>query len=275
MGRGALSRRARRAERGHDLRRGPAPALHLPAAGGAGRRRLARISREPVEETEDDRRVGPGTRPPRARALPVAQPPEPGRLLQRPRRWAPRRVRPVRARLLGQQPAPGGPVGGSGGASFGHPPRRFRRAAPRRARRRAAFRLARLRQGRAGRAPPDGPWSCAVPARTSWTWPGATDILYAVTTADGTPLAVVLPGPRYAEVEDALRKASPSRRGELSLRPLVPPAAPARGGRRRRPGRGPRSGRAGPAAPGAPPAARTTRGRSRTWAAGRRGGRRG
>ena len=37
-----------------------------------------------------------------------------------------------------------------------------------------------------------------------------TDILYAVTTADGTPLTVVIPGPRYAEVEGALRKASPS-----------------------------------------------------------------
>jgi hypothetical protein len=37
------------------------------------------------------------------------------------------------------------------------------------------------------------------------------DILYAVTTADGTPLTVVVPGPRYAEVEDALRKRSPSR----------------------------------------------------------------
>ena len=37
-----------------------------------------------------------------------------------------------------------------------------------------------------------------------------TDILYAVTTADGTPLTVVIPGPRYAEVEDALRKAPPS-----------------------------------------------------------------
>ena len=36
------------------------------------------------------------------------------------------------------------------------------------------------------------------------------DVLHAVTTADGTPLTVVLPGPRYAEVEDALRKASPS-----------------------------------------------------------------
>jgi hypothetical protein len=39
---------------------------------------------------------------------------------------------------------------------------------------------------------------------------GRGDVLHAVTTADGTPLAVVLPGPRYAEVEDALRKASPS-----------------------------------------------------------------
>ena len=36
------------------------------------------------------------------------------------------------------------------------------------------------------------------------------DVLHAVTTADGTPLTVVIPGPRYAEVEDALRKASPS-----------------------------------------------------------------
>jgi hypothetical protein len=34
-----------------------------------------------------------------------------------------------------------------------------------------------------------------------------TDILPAVTTADGAPLTVVVPGPRYAEVEDALRKA--------------------------------------------------------------------
>jgi len=40
---------------------------------------------------------------------------------------------------------------------------------------------------------------------------GRGDVLHAVTTADGTPLAVVLPGPRYAEVEDALRKTSPSR----------------------------------------------------------------
>jgi hypothetical protein len=39
---------------------------------------------------------------------------------------------------------------------------------------------------------------------------GRGDVLHAVTTADGTPLAVVLPGPRYAEVEDTLRKASPS-----------------------------------------------------------------
>jgi hypothetical protein len=31
-----------------------------------------------------------------------------------------------------------------------------------------------------------------------------TDALYRVTTADGTPLTVVVPGPRYAEVEDAL-----------------------------------------------------------------------
>jgi len=37
-----------------------------------------------------------------------------------------------------------------------------------------------------------------------------TDILYAVTTADGTPLTVVVPGPRYPEVENALRKAWPS-----------------------------------------------------------------
>ena len=34
---------------------------------------------------------------------------------------------------------------------------------------------------------------------------GRSDILHAVTTADGTPLAVVVPGPRYAEVAGALQ----------------------------------------------------------------------
>ena len=35
------------------------------------------------------------------------------------------------------------------------------------------------------------------------------DVLHAVTTADGTPLTVVVPGPRYAEVEGALHLAGP------------------------------------------------------------------
>ena len=55
-----------------------------------------------------------------------------------------------------------------------------------------------------------------------------TDILYAVTTADGTPLTVAVPGPRYAEVEDALRKALPSWRDTepVTLRPRSPTVAP-------------------------------------------------
>ena len=36
-----------------------------------------------------------------------------------------------------------------------------------------------------------------------------TDILHAVTTADGTPLTVVVPGPRYAEIEGRLRVPPP------------------------------------------------------------------
>ena len=53
VGRDALSRLLHRVERGHDLRRGPAPAVHLPAPRRAGRRRLAGISREPIEEAEE------------------------------------------------------------------------------------------------------------------------------------------------------------------------------------------------------------------------------
>ena len=36
-----------------------------------------------------------------------------------------------------------------------------------------------------------------------------TDILHAVTTADGTPLAIVVPGARYGEVAAALRLPPP------------------------------------------------------------------
>jgi 4-amino-4-deoxy-L-arabinose transferase-like glycosyltransferase len=43
------------------------------------------------------------------------------------------------------------------------------------------------------------------------------DVVHAVTTADGAPLTVVIPGPRYAEVEGALQKASP-----LPARPEIP-----------------------------------------------------
>jgi hypothetical protein len=38
---------------------------------------------------------------------------------------------------------------------------------------------------------------------------GRSDVLHAVTTADGAPLAVVVPGPRYADVQEALRKVAP------------------------------------------------------------------
>jgi hypothetical protein len=48
------------------------------------------------------------------------------------------------------------------------------------------------------------------PRRDVLEMAGRADVLHAVTTADGTPLTVVVPGPRYEEVEDALRKASPS-----------------------------------------------------------------
>ena len=66
------------------------------------------------------------------------------------------------------------------------------------------------------------------------------DILYAVTTADGTPLSIVVPGPRYAELEGLLRlgpsHALPDRSGDArASQPLVKQAenvavpAPARG----------------------------------------------
>ena len=170
----------------------------------------------------------------------------------------------------------GAAVGGSGGASLGHPRRRLRPAAPRRARRRAAFRLARLTRGKTALIT----WRSCVAARSPPGRPG--------------------PGParrhpprRHHRRRNASHawwsRARATPRSKACCRLASPPRAlPDRSGDARAsqpllheaedvavPARGPRSGRAGPAAPADPPAVRTTRDRSRTWAAGRRRGRRG
>ena len=210
VGRDALSRLLHRVERGHDLRRGPAPAVHLPAPRRAGRRRLAGISREPIEEAEGRRRAGPGARPPRARPLPVAQPPEPGRLLQRPRRWALAARSAGTSSTTGETACSRGPSGRIGSRE----PRASASSSPARHITSCATTCgASARSTTPGKTWPRTTWRLLVlrgPRQDVLDLARRTDILYAVTTADGTPLTVVVPGPRYAEVEDALRKASPS-----------------------------------------------------------------
>jgi hypothetical protein len=44
-----------------------------------------------------------------------------------------------------------------------------------------------------------------------------SDVVHAVTTADAAPLTVVIPGPRYAEVEDVLRKAAAATPSRLAI----------------------------------------------------------
>ena len=272
--RGALPRHVHRGERGHDLRRHPAPDVHVPAAGRSRRLRLAAALRRPVEPAAARRHSRARARARRAIALPVAQPPEPVRLLQCRRRRPPRRLRPLRARLLGKQPAPGRRVGGAGGARRGNARHRLRPALPHRPRRQPALRLARLhargrRRSAAGDPAAAGPPSGRAGARPAPRHPvrghhGRRDA--AQRRGAGSALRR---SRRPAAARPAARAARPLRRYARL------PAAREAGGRHSPPRSRPRSGRAGPAASAGPPGVRTTRDRSRTWAAGRRSSRRG
>ena len=171
--RGALPRRLHPGEWGHDLRRHPALAVYVPALRRSRRLRLAAASRRPLEPAAARRGRRARARPRRARALPVAQPSEPGRLLQRRRRRPARRLRPLRARLLGKQPAPGCRVGGPRGARRGNARRGLRPALSTSS---ATTAGASLRSTSRARRTAFRTWRsccCAVAARTCWSSPAA------------------------------------------------------------------------------------------------------
>ena len=209
VGRDALSRLLHRVERSHDLRRGPAPAVHLPAPRRAGRRRLAGSLESPSRKQKTLAAVALGL----------------GLLEPAVFHWRNHPNQAVYFNALA-----GGPRGAFGryeldywgnsllqgarwadGAARASGIRLVVSGAPHHVVRDDVRRFGSLEYAREDLAAHHlALLVLRGPRQDVLDLARRTDILYAVTTADGTPLTVVVPGPRYAEVEEALRKALPS-----------------------------------------------------------------